>query len=108
MRGRRTAFTIIELLVLIAAIGILIGLLIPAVQQLRAVAARAECANNLKQIGLAALSYEHANKRLPPGIADSAAGVDFTSQGSIWTTILPYLEQGNLYKQFDLSQDVER
>src|SRR3954451_3049128 len=92
MRRARRAFTLIELLVVIAIIAILIALLVPAVQKVRQAAARSQCANNIKQIGLAMHSFENNNHNFPPGQAsnsDKAFG---------WGTyILPYIEKKDLY-----------
>jgi type II secretory pathway pseudopilin PulG len=97
---------LIELLVVIAIIAILIALLVPAVQKVREVAARAQCLNNLKQIGLACHSHLDALNRLPPGGANDQLpfGTDAPSPshwGSSWLVyILPYIEQEKLYKQW--------
>jgi prepilin-type N-terminal cleavage/methylation domain-containing protein len=64
----KTGFTLVELLVVISIIGVLVGLLLPAVQAAREAARRMSCTNNLRQVGLAALNFETANKRFPPGI----------------------------------------
>jgi len=95
-RQRTRGFTLIELLVVIAIIAILIGLLLPAVQKVRAAAARTQSENNLKQIALACHTYHDANNILPP----LAATLPFETNSpvSVHFFLLPYIEQGNLWQ----------
>lgn len=98
--ARRGGFTLIELLIVIATVGILIGLLLPAVQAVREAARRTHCQNNFRQTGLATLHYESTHKSFPPSMTldPSLANVP-GSENFSWSVhgrILPYLEQANL------------
>ena len=97
MRGPRRGYTLIELLVVIAIIGILLALLLPAVQKARAAAARIQCANNLHQIALALHNYHDAQSTLPPGVTSQQRGEPFPRMSWL-ARLLPYLEQDALWR----------
>ena len=94
--ARPAGFTLVELLVVITIIGILIALLLPAVQAAREAARQAQCANNLKQFGLAALNFEQANKYFPASSWDKTE-----PYRGYWSYLLPYLEQSNIADIYD-------
>lgn len=118
LRKRELAgFTLVELLVVIAIIGILVALLMPAVQAARESARRTSCSNHLRQIGIAALNYEASNKRLPPGYLGSTntwvtPDSETDSQGNpqqltgLFVYLLPYLEATSVYDQLTQNLDV--
>jgi prepilin-type N-terminal cleavage/methylation domain-containing protein/prepilin-type processing-associated H-X9-DG protein len=102
-RPQRRGFTLVELLVVIAIIAVMIGLLLPAVQKVRDAAARIQCGNNLKQMGLALQMYHTDYGRLPPGVARYGRGQP--SHATYWSYfILPYVEQTALYQSIPLVQ----
>jgi prepilin-type N-terminal cleavage/methylation domain-containing protein/prepilin-type processing-associated H-X9-DG protein len=113
-RGVARGFTLIELLVVIAIIAVLIALLLPAVQAARESARRAQCINNLKQIGLATHNFESTNGYLPPDAMklakpdpnlDAQAAIP-NNAASYLTQLLPYLEQSNIYNQININLSV--
>jgi prepilin-type N-terminal cleavage/methylation domain-containing protein/prepilin-type processing-associated H-X9-DG protein len=111
MMRRRTGFTLIELLVVIAIIGVLLALLLPAVQMVRESASRMSCTNNLKQIGLALHSFHDANGRFPPAVVMPYASLNEDARtnhasspfGPNWAVfLLPHVERDNLFQQANL------
>lgn len=97
MHHRRRGFSLIELLVVIGVIGILVGLILPAVQAARGAAARASCTNNLKQIALALHNFHDAHGQFPPMRAHSSPGSDPNAYLGWMALILPEMDQSGLY-----------
>src|SRR5687767_3447022 len=101
MVPRRAGFTLVELLVVIAIIGILVALLLPAVQAAREAARRAQCTNNLKQIGIALHNYHDTYKTFPFGKGQSYPGAAGYARWSTHALILPFVEQNTLHASID-------
>src|SRR5262245_3721314 len=95
---RRRAFTLIELLVVIAIIGSLIALMLPAVQKVRDAAARSQCLNNLRQIGLALHQYHDTHGSFPPTAVFTPGNPDVWS---VHARLLPFIEQDSLHRQIN-------
>src|SRR4029079_16471662 len=120
-RSQKRGFTLVELLVVIAIIGILVALLLPAIQAAREAARRSQCVTKVRQLGLAVLNYESARKVLPyantpnyqlalkTGACNGTAGGPVAPNGfkhhSLFTFILPYMEEQAVYDQIDFKYD---
>jgi prepilin-type N-terminal cleavage/methylation domain-containing protein/prepilin-type processing-associated H-X9-DG protein len=102
----RNGFTLVELLVVIAIIGILVALLLPAVQSAREASRRTSCVNNLKQLGLALLNYESARKHLPPGQLARFTALPDSRDFSVQTMVLSYFEEENVRSLFNFDEGV--
>jgi len=99
-RKRENGFTLIELLVVISIIGVLMSLLLPAVQAAREAANRISCANNIRQLALASMNYQSAFRKLPPGYTQERISGTFQGHSAFYF-LLPYIEQDNLFDRFD-------
>ena len=105
--ARRGGFTLVELLVVIAIIGVLVALLLPAIQAARESARRSSCSNNLRQIGIGILNFEGAKKHFPPGEWKPPGAV--ASGGLAWSAwFLPYIEEKAIFDQMDLKTDMRQ
>src|SRR4051812_32157127 len=100
----RAGFTLIELLVVIAIIAILIALLVPAVQKVREAAARTQCSNNIKQLGIAFHAHHDVKKTFPKGVQWAGNSMFGSPRMSFLVYLYPYVEQDAVYKAFDFTK----
>src|SRR6476660_1998768 len=101
--ARASGFTLVELLVVIAIIGVLVALLLPAVQAAPEAARRSQCANNLKQLALAAHNYQTAMRTFPPNYCWNRVPGNKGGSWSLFARVLPYVEEGNIYNSIDFT-----
>ena len=102
-------FTLVELLVVIAIVGLLVALVLPAVQASREASRRIECANNLRQIGIGLVHYHDALRSFPPGLVDRRTGANPQGKQLSWNVfLLPFIEEESVYQLFDLSAGFNR
>ena len=99
----KPGFTLVELLVVIAIIGILVGMLFPAIQAVREAARRTSCSNNIRQVGLATMNYESTFSHFPPPQIGEGG---FSTLGSTFVLLLPYMEQGNRYALYNYNESI--
>src|SRR5215217_6170287 len=104
--SRAQGFTLVELLVVIAIIGVLVALLLPAVQAARESARRMKCSSSLRQLGLALHNYHDTFNTLPMGAMIVQSGGGVTNEASTHAFILPYMEQGNVHSLFDFASNI--
>ncbi len=103
--GYRCAFTLVELVIVLAILGLLLGLLLPAVQRVREAARRTACLNNLRQLAIASHHYQANHGHFPVGCTEWRAGGDTGKRQLAWSVwLLPMLEQDTVYQQLDLTQ----
>ncbi len=109
MRRSKPGFTLVELMIVLAIIAILIALLLPAIQSAREAARRAQCTNNLLQLGIGIGNYVSTHSVLPPGVVNDKGPIQNLPAGYHhgWAVqILPFIGQANIYNHFDIGRSV--